>query len=46
MIQGNGLGLNIVRESVRLQGGEVTFESTPEKGSTFFIHIYDSNLYN
>jgi len=46
LIQGNGLGLNIVRESVRLQGGEVTFESTPEKGSTFFIHIYDSNLYN
>ncbi|MCE1198968.1 MAG: PAS domain S-box protein, partial [Marinilabiliales bacterium] len=38
-IQGNGLGLNIVRESIRLHGGEVTFESTEHEGSTFFVHL-------
>lgn len=42
-IPGNGLGLNIVRESVRLQGGEVTFESNPGKGSSFYIHIPNNN---
>ncbi len=45
LIQGNGLGLNIVRESVRLQGGEVTFESTPGKGSTFLIHIFNNSIH-
>ena len=42
-IQGNGLGLNIVRESIRLQGGEVTFDSTPGKGSSFYIHMPNKN---
>lgn len=39
LIQGNGLGLNIVRESIRMHGGEITFTSKPGKGSTFNIII-------
>jgi PAS domain S-box-containing protein len=39
LIQGNGLGLNIVRETVRLHGGDITFKSTSGKGSTFYIHL-------
>lgn len=38
-IQGNGLGLNIIRESVKLHGGEITFKSTENKGSNFTIHL-------
>ena len=38
-IQGNGLGLNIVRESVQLHGGDITFDSILGKGSTFFVHL-------
>lgn len=37
MIQGNGLGLNIVRESVRMHNGEITFESTNGEGTKFII---------
>jgi signal transduction histidine kinase len=44
-IEGNGLGLNIVRESVRLLGGEVTFSSKVGEGSTFYIHLPDSLLF-
>jgi len=39
VIPGNGLGLNIVREAIRLMGGEVTFHSVQDKGSSFFVHL-------
>ena len=38
-IHGNGLGLNIVRESVRLHGGEIKFESIQGVGTTFVVHL-------
>lgn len=36
-IQGNGLGLNIVKESMKLHGGKVFVESELNKGSIFTI---------
>lgn len=38
-IDGNGLGLNIVKESVRLHGGTINFESKVNEGSTFYINL-------
>lgn len=38
-IQGTGLGLNIVRRYAELIGGEISFQSEYEKGSTFFISL-------
>jgi signal transduction histidine kinase len=38
-IQGNGLGLSIVRSVVDAHGGRVTLQSTPGEGSTFTIHL-------
>ena len=38
-IEGNGLGLTIVRECVRLHGGDVSFTSIQGKGSTFFVNL-------
>jgi len=38
-IQGNGLGLNIVKEFLLLHGGEITYTSIINKGSTFIMHL-------
>ena len=38
-IQGNGLGLSIVKESVQMHGGTVSFKSKPAIGSTFTLHF-------
>lgn len=36
-IQGTGLGLNIVSRYMEILKGHITFESTPERGTTFTI---------
>lgn len=43
-IQGNGLGLSIVMESVQMHGGRVTFESKRTEGSTFILHFPESSI--
>jgi PAS domain S-box-containing protein len=45
-IEGNGLGLNIVRDSVRLHGGDLTFESKPGKGTVFYVSLPEELLIN
>lgn len=41
-IEGNGLGLSIVRESIRMHGGDVWFESRLNEGTVFFIQLPES----
>ncbi|MDB5909040.1 MAG: Multi-sensor Hybrid Histidine Kinase, partial [Massilia sp.] len=38
-IEGSGVGLALVRELVRLHGGNVTVRSTPGKGSSFTVTL-------
>jgi signal transduction histidine kinase len=38
-IQGTGLGLAIVKHLSRIMGGEVGFESSPGKETTFFVRL-------
>jgi signal transduction histidine kinase/DNA-binding response OmpR family regulator len=37
--QGNGIGLSLVKEFVRLHDGEITVKSEPDKGSTFVVSL-------
>ena len=39
LIQGTGIGLNIVKSHLNNLGGEVTFVSNENKGSTFTIKL-------
>ena len=43
-IPGNGLGLNIVRESIRLHGGDISFTSSLGNGTTFVVHLFKELL--
>lgn len=38
-IEGTGLGLNIVKRYLQMLGGSITFESQPDQGTIFKIHI-------
>jgi signal transduction histidine kinase len=45
-IQGTGLGLNIVKQYVKLLKGSISFKSIPQKGTTFTIRLpyrYEEN---
>ena len=37
--EGTGLGLYIIKETIKQTGGKVWFESTENKGSTFYVSI-------
>ncbi|MBN7815216.1 hybrid sensor histidine kinase/response regulator [Algoriphagus pacificus] len=39
IIEGSGLGLSIVKKCVEVLGGEITFESEENKGTTFYVSI-------
>ena len=39
LINGNGMGLKIAMESIKRHNGTLSFQSTPEKGSTFNINL-------
>ncbi len=39
LIQGNGLGLSIVKEAITLHGGNIMVESNFETGTTFIIEL-------
>lgn len=45
-IEGNGLGLNIVKETIQLHGGQIRLESIPQKGTTFYVELPIKNSLN
>lgn len=45
-IEGTGLGLNIVKQYTELMGGNIRFESTINKGASFFINFPLKNRNN
>lgn len=42
-VSGTGLGLNITKTLVEMQGGKIWFESIPKKGTTFHLTIPTSD---
>lgn len=43
--EGNGLGLYITRKAVEKMGGEITFTSKHEHGSSFYLHFPIGHIY-
>ncbi len=43
IIEGSGLGLSIVKKSIEVLKGDITFESDAGKGTTFFVSIPITN---
>ncbi len=42
LIQGNGLGLSIIKEAIALHGGNISVESNVHTGTTFIIELPES----
>jgi len=42
VVGGSGLGLAIASGMAKLMKGSITLDSTPEKGSTFYLHLPES----
>jgi len=43
-IRGTGLGLHIIKQIIENHGGQVSFKSQAEKGTTFFISLPAANI--
>lgn len=45
-IRGTGLGLPLAREFVRLHGGDITFETRENEGTTFYVSLPLNNYHH